>query len=66
MRDASKFLVWCGLTCMAGSEQRQCPCVHPLECQMQDHPDFAAQRELATRRLARYARNLFEEERRRP
>lgn len=51
MKDSVKFLVWCGLTCMGGSEKKQCPCVGPNDCQMRGHPQFEAQRRVATERL---------------
>jgi hypothetical protein len=38
--DKTKFLTWCGLTCMGGSERKGCPCTHPKDCQMRGHPDF--------------------------
>jgi hypothetical protein len=53
MNDAERFLVWCGLTCMGCSERKLCPCVHPMECEMRDHPRFEAYRQLATERLLR-------------
>ena len=55
MNDATKFLVWCGLTCMGGSERKGCPCGHPSDCRMREHPDFEAQRQIATARLVRCA-----------
>ena len=57
MNDAAKFLVWCGLTCMGGSEQKQCPCAGPKDCRMREHPAFEAQRKAANERLWRCAKN---------
>jgi hypothetical protein len=57
VNDATKFLVWCGLTCMGGSERKQCECTHPQQCHMRAHPDFDAQRKVATERLCRCAVN---------
>ena len=55
MNDAEKFLVYCGLTCMGGSERKTCPCTHPRDCEMRKHPEFEAQRVVATTRLWRCA-----------
>lgn len=57
MNDATKFLVWCGLTCMGGSERKGCPCDHPRDCQMRRHVEFESQHRAAAARLARCAVN---------
>ena len=65
MNDATKFLVLCGLTCMGGSEKKGCPCTHPRDCAMREHPDFETQRRSAGERLMRCAMNEAEARRER-
>ena len=60
MNDAAKFLTWCGLTCLGGSEKKECSCECPDHCSMRGHPDFATQRRIAGERLARCAANEAE------
>jgi hypothetical protein len=64
VNDAEKFGTWCGLTCLGGSEQRQCPCVHPRDCAMRGHPDFQTKHRAAGARLLRVA--MSQKEARKP
>jgi hypothetical protein len=55
MNDRYRFEFWCGMTCYGGSEQKECDCSGPTDCQMQGHPHFKAQRDKAASRLIRLA-----------
>lgn len=55
MTAKAKFLVYCGLTCMGGSEKRECACEHPNDCEMRTHPEFEEYHRQAGVRLFRAA-----------
>lgn len=40
MSDKTKFLQYCRMTCLGGSEQGRCLCLCPVECEMYQHPEF--------------------------
>jgi len=61
MTDAEKFGTWCGLTCLGGSEERQCLCDHPRDCAMRGHPEFQERHRQAGTRLLRVARNELQD-----
>ncbi len=44
LKPDSKWSSYCGLTCEGGSEQRQCKCQGPLDCELQNDPDFGLAR----------------------
>ncbi len=47
----TKFLTYCKLTCVGGSEVGECPCPNPNACELVDDPDFAYERNQAIKRL---------------
>lgn len=55
MSDHVRFLTYCGLTCMGGSEAKQCPCEHPHDCEMRDHSQFDEYQIKARQRMFRVA-----------
>lgn len=59
--SVSKFATYCGMTCLGGSERRECRCKGPSACEMQDHPNFEEEKRKALHRLARVAFNGEEE-----
>jgi hypothetical protein len=42
--DENTWRRHCKLTAEGGSERGECSCEHPLACELQDHPDFPADR----------------------
>ena len=54
MRRAALWLQHCGMTCWGGSEARQCGCRGPQDCEMQNHPDFEAEKAKAWERMCSY------------
>ncbi len=52
-KSQAKWLTYCGMTCLGGSEQRECSCEGPLKCELRDHPDFLQNRRKATKRMRR-------------
>jgi len=42
---------YCALTCVGGSEQKDCPCERPTDCKLSGAPGFRLARERATARL---------------
>lgn len=61
MNDAERFLQYCRLTCLGGSERGTCPCEHPDGCEERGRPGFAAARQEARERMARFFTNSFDE-----
>ncbi len=51
---SERFLMYCKMTCVGGSEQGQCPCKHPNACEIQDDLDYAQAREDAKDRMWRH------------
>lgn len=47
-----RFLTYCAMTCVGGSERKECPCSYPGQCELQQHPQFAQARVDAIRRMA--------------
>lgn len=41
---SERFLTFCRLTCVGGSERGTCPCSGPTDCQMKTDPAFEAWR----------------------
>lgn len=46
-----KFLDYCKMTCLEGSEKGLCECTTPNECLFQNHPDYKEAREKAKQRM---------------
>lgn len=42
---------FCKMTCLGGSERGECSCTCPADCELQDHPDYERQRELAIKTM---------------
>lgn len=55
MKD--RFLRYCKLTCIGGSESGTCPCKHPKECNFQKDPEFDKARTEAKERMWQYFKN---------
>lgn len=53
MSDTERWAQWCGLTCLGGSERRECPCQGPWECQMRLRPEFEHKKREAALKLLR-------------
>lgn len=49
-----RWLTYCGLTCLGGSDKRECMCSMPVECEMRKHPNFTHQRNEAKLRMRRH------------
>lgn len=57
-----QFTEYCAMTCLGGSEKKTCPCLHPRDCELQQDPYYAAARNAAKARMARYLRNGIADE----
>lgn len=57
MKSKSRFLVYCKMTCLGGSEQGECPCRSPATCELQDDPAYEQARAEAKIRMLRYLKN---------
>jgi hypothetical protein len=53
----AKWLTYCGLTCMGGSERKECPCSGPRTCELRNHPEFDEARARANNQMLRHLRN---------
>lgn len=54
MRDYDSrplFSTFCKMTCIGGSEVGECPCTHPKQCEISDHPEYEKARRVACTRL---------------
>lgn len=56
-----KFEFYCGMTCYGGSEQKECPCDSPRDCELRSHPDYEAQAALAKKRMMNVIRREMRE-----
>jgi len=61
MSKTDKFLQYCRMTCFGGSEMGTCECKNPLQCEMQEHPEFGRYQESATERMIRIAKQPSED-----
>lgn len=57
MNEATKFLQWCKLTCIGGSERGLCDCHSPAECKLREDPRFPKYRREAHQRQMRHLQN---------
>lgn len=55
--EAEIFGAYCGLTCLGGSEARECRCDGPNDCEMRTDPRFSHWRFKAEERMRRYLMN---------
>ena len=53
----AKWLTYCGLTCLGGSERKECPCDGPETCELLRDPEFQDARNQANNRMLRHLRN---------
>lgn len=53
-----KFLMYCKMTSLGGSECGECPCSNPEQCEMTAHPDYDIARREALARLWQYFSDL--------
>lgn len=56
MNTAQRFTLYCGLTCLGGSANRQCKCESVNACELRRHPLFSEYRFKAQDRLIRFAK----------
>lgn len=54
MAGTMRFLSYCRMTCVGGSERGECPCTHPAVCELVDDPDYTTAREAAMARMGDY------------
>jgi hypothetical protein len=47
---AYRFDFYCGMTCYGGSDQKECSCPSPVQCEMREHPDYDVKRAAAIQR----------------
>jgi hypothetical protein len=57
-----RFIRFCGLTCVGGSEQRGCNCTRPDDCLLKDDPEFDAYRGVARQVQLRVMKNVLSED----
>ncbi len=57
MNRKIRFLTYCGLTCLGGSERKECPCTGPSQCEMRKEPGSVDARRGAKDRTVRFIRN---------
>lgn len=58
--EKTRFLQWCALTCMGGSERKQCPCACPRDCILaRTDPRFGYWRKRAAERMGRLIATLL-------
>ncbi len=48
----ARFRLYCGMTCVGGSENKGCACAGPAQCEMKGHPLYEAYRAEAESRMA--------------
>lgn len=59
---ADKFDFYCALTCYGGSEQKECPCLRPTDCELQGDPQYPAAVERAKKRMFNLIRKGMKDE----
>lgn len=57
----AKYASYCALTCLGGSEKKQCLCNAPVDCEMQHEPTFGLAREEAKARMFHYVQRRIDE-----
>jgi hypothetical protein len=60
-QQRAKYVIYCKLTCLGGSERGMCPCESPADCEMKDQPGFQEARDEAARRVLRYVQGKLKE-----
>lgn len=58
----NKFDFYCAMTCYGGSEQKECPCARPTDCELQEDPGYPAARERAKKRMFNLIRRGLEKD----
>ena len=53
-RHWREYREFCRMTCDGGSERGSCDCQNPTDCQLQDRTDYQYQRDLSTKRYAKF------------
>lgn len=54
----SKFLTFCKMTCLGGSERGECPCRGEYECELKKNPGYQHARNEAIVRMQRHMNNI--------
>jgi len=52
--EAQLFNEYCGLTCLGGSEKKQCKCAGPQTCELRNDPRFKRWRHKAKKTAFNY------------
>ncbi len=59
MKGKRKWLEYCKLTCLGGSERGECGCKSPAECELREGGEFDEARQAAKLRMQRFLRNVI-------